>query len=50
VVVLAREKRAITNYYEEQKKIIITGRNYEFVPIAPVLLVAAFCFKCSKHF
>jgi hypothetical protein len=33
VVLWAREKRAIRNYYEEQtKKVIITGRNYKFVP------------------
>jgi hypothetical protein len=32
VVLLAREKRAITNHYEEQKKKAITGRNYKFVP------------------
>jgi hypothetical protein len=33
VVLLAREKRAVRNYCEEQtKKLIITGRNYKFVP------------------
>jgi hypothetical protein len=26
------EKRAIRNYYDEQTKVIITGRNYKFVP------------------
>jgi hypothetical protein len=32
MVLLAREKSAIRNYYEEQTRVITTGRNYKFVP------------------